>query len=354
MPKPAAAPDPHRSTLHACNTAAWDRPASKSPRWRSASLMTGSDVDAQLTVVRRALDAGVNWFDTAASYGLGQSEQSLGTALRRLDAASADVAGTDAAAVHVATKVRLLPEQLHHIGNAVRESLRQSLERLGLGRVTLLQLHNSVTARRGDEPTSITPADVLGPGGVLEAFARLRDAGTVAHFGLTGIGQPAALEEVVRSGFFQTMQVPYHLLNPSAGQLMPSSFRETSYGNIIAACAAQGMGVFAIRVLAGGALAGQEPSAHTLKTPFFPLELYQRDRRRAEQVVQQVLPQGLGLKEAAVRFALSHPAVTAALIGFGAPSHVDETLTCLDAGPLPPDVMSRLANAAGIWTDAVQ
>jgi aryl-alcohol dehydrogenase-like predicted oxidoreductase len=53
-----------------------------------SSLMTGSDVDAQLTVVRRALDAGVNWFDTAASYGLGQSEQSLGTALRRLDAAS--------------------------------------------------------------------------------------------------------------------------------------------------------------------------------------------------------------------------------------------------------------------------
>jgi aryl-alcohol dehydrogenase-like predicted oxidoreductase len=312
-----------------------------------SSLMTGSDADAQLAVVRRALEAGVNWFDTAPSYGLGRSEINLGTALRRLG-----VAGTDVA--HVATKVRLLPEQLGQIDHTVRASVCQSLERIGLARVTLLQLHNSVTACRGDEPTSITPADVLGPGGVLEGFARMRDAGTVEHFGLTGIGQPEALEEVVRSGLFQTMQVPYHLLNPSAGQLMPSSFREINYGNVIAACAAQGMGVFAIRVLAGGALAGQEPSAHTLKTPFFPLDLYQRDLRRAEQVVQHALPPGLGLKEAAVRFALSHPAVTAALIGFGAPGHVDEALTWLDAGPLPPDVMHRLANAAGIWTDAVQ
>src|SRR5207248_2350708 len=72
-------------------------------------------------------------------------------------------------------------------------------------------------------------------------------------------------------------------------------FAGTNYGNIIADCAEMQMGVFAIRVFAGGALLGQEPSAHTLKTPFFPLPLYERDRQRAG---------GADLKEAALRFVL--------------------------------------------------
>jgi len=75
------------------------------------------------------------------------------------------------------------------------------------------------------------------------------------------------------------------------------------------------MGVFAIRVFAGGALLGQEPSAHTLKTPFFPLDLYERDRRRAG---------GGDLKEAALRFVLDDDRVHAAIVGVGSPGHVDE------------------------------
>src|SRR5262249_19964776 len=147
--------------------------------------------------------------------------------------------------------------------------------RLRLPKVTLLQLHNSVTRKRDDEPTSITPGDVLGPGGVAEAFQQFRAEGLVDQVGITGIGQPAALTEVIRSGQFATMQTPYHLLNPSAGSTVGQEFAETNYGNIITPCAEQGMGVFAIRVLAGGALADNPPSPHTLKTPFFPPALYE-------------------------------------------------------------------------------
>ena len=60
---------------------------------------------------------------------------------------------------------------------------------LRLPSVTLLQLHNSITARRGDEPTSLAPQDVLGRRGVLEAFQKLRAEGLVRHLGLTAIGQ---------------------------------------------------------------------------------------------------------------------------------------------------------------------
>ena len=150
--------------------------------------------------------------------------------------------------------------------------------------VALLQLHNSITSLRGEEPTSVTPSDVLGKGGVLEAFRELQAEGSVQHIGLTGIGQAASLREVVTSGAFETMQVPYNLLNPSAGHLVPAGFTETNYGNIIADCGAQAMGVFAIRVFAGGALLGNPPSTHTLKTPFFPLALYERDRVRADSL----------------------------------------------------------------------
>src|SRR4029077_10254009 len=101
-------------------------------------------------------------------------------------------------------------------------SLEKSLDRLRLPRVTLLQLHNSITHERGDEPTSVTPQDVLGQGGVAEAFLQLQAEGLALHLGLTGIGQPAALTEIIRSGLFATMQTPYHLLNPSAGRLMDS------------------------------------------------------------------------------------------------------------------------------------
>src|SRR6185295_18370850 len=106
-------------------------------------------------------------------------------------------------------------EHLDDIGNAVRSSFTGSLERLGLDRVTLLQVHNSITAKRGDLATSIAPGDVLGKGGMLEAFQQLRQEGRVAHFGLTGLGDVVSLGAVMRSGAFATIQLPYNLLTPS-------------------------------------------------------------------------------------------------------------------------------------------
>jgi aryl-alcohol dehydrogenase-like predicted oxidoreductase len=290
-----------------------------------SSLMVGDDGDRQRAVVRRAVELGINWFDTAATYGAGQSERNLGRVFDELGIA---------AQVHVATKVRLMPDDLGDIRGAVRRSFEGSLERLQLQRVTLLQLHNSVTRQRGDEPTSVTPRDVLGSGGITEALEQLRAEGLIGHLGLTGIGDPTALKEVVRSGQFATIQVPYHLLNPSAGRSMPAGFAETNYGNIIAACSENQMGVLAIRVLAGGALANHPPGPHTLKTPFFPLELYQRDLRRAS-CLQTTLGADRQLPREAIRFALSHPSVSSALIGFAEPEQIDEAVASLtSAEPL--------------------
>ena len=286
--------------------------------------MTGEDRDLQERLVGRAIDAGINWFDTAAGYGDGQAESNLGAALKNLRTAHR---------VHVATKVRLMPEDLDDIVGSTRRSVAASLQRLELPRITLLQLHNSITSARGDEPTSIMPRDVLGDGGLCEAISQLRSEGLVEWAGLTGIGQPAALKQVIASGKFHAIQAPYNLANPSAGQDMTPDFPETNYGNLFAAADSAGMGVFVIRAYAGGALAGQAPSPHTYRTKYFPLDLYRRDETRAAELRRRGSPDR-DVTRLALQFALSHPSVTAAIIGFAEERHIDEALQSLEAGPL--------------------
>jgi aryl-alcohol dehydrogenase-like predicted oxidoreductase len=298
--------------------------------------MAEATPDEQCVTIRRALDVGVNWFDTAAGYGNGLSESSLGRVFAHLGLPEG---------AHIATKIRYPEEKLSDVRGYTRESVRASLARLGRRRVALLQLHNSITARRGDEPTSLTPEDVLGRGGVLDAFRELQGDGRVDFLGLTGIGQPEGLRAVVDSGAFDTIQVPFNALNPSAGYPVPAGFAETNYGNIIADCAAQRMGVFAIRVFAGGALVGRPPSAHTHRTPFFPLALYERDQRRATRLAELLGP-ARSLTGAALQFVLGHPHVAAAIIGFRGSGEIEDVTHWLASGPLPSALRASLLRAA--------
>jgi aryl-alcohol dehydrogenase-like predicted oxidoreductase len=329
-----------------------------------SALMTSAEKrDEQRRVVRRAIELGINWFDTAATYGEGRSEESLGRVLGEVsgsefrvpspapEKSKPETRNTELGTrnteletflpIHVATKVRIPPERTHDLRSYVLRSLEESLTRLRLPRVSLLQVHNSITRQRGNLPTSLSPEDVLGPGGVLDGMLELQKAGLVAHLGLTALGDPASLTDVLRSGQFATVQAPYNLLNPSAGRDMPADFRESNLGNLFATCQSLNVGVFAIRVYAGGALAGQPPSAHTLTTKFFPLDLYHRDEARAE-ALQKALPPGISLPEVALRFAIAHPGVASELVGFATPEQVEQAVAFAERGPLPKDEIERL------------
>jgi aryl-alcohol dehydrogenase-like predicted oxidoreductase len=282
-------------------------------------LMTGADADMQRDVLARALAVGINWIDTAPGYGDGRSEASLGRALADLSARER---------FHIATKVRLTQADLDDVEAAVRRSLRESFARLGLPAVTLLQLHNGIAARRGAIAAALTPDDVLRPGGVADAFARAQAEGVVRFVGLTGTGEPAALGAAIESGRFDTIQIPHHVLAPAEA-------------DVLGRCRARGMGVFAIRVFAGGALLGHEPSAHTLKTPYFPLALYETDRQRAAELEAE-LAEGLALKEVALRYALSGDVPQIALVGLACPKQVDEVAALADRGALADMWLERL------------
>jgi aryl-alcohol dehydrogenase-like predicted oxidoreductase len=148
------------------------------------------------------------------------------------------------------------------------------------------------------------------------------------------------MSEVIREGEFDTLQVPFNILNSSAGGVSPPADGETDYGNIIPECAAGGVGVFAIRVFAGGALVRQQPSAHTLRTPYFPLALFERDAQRAKRVAELFADQ-VSMPELAIRFALSHPGVSSAIIGFGSEEHIDLAATSNLALPLSDELLRQ-------------
>ena len=206
-------------------------------------LMTKGDPADQERAVARALDMGINYFDTASIYGSGTSEQNLGRVWARLMPKAA-----------VGTKFRLKDPDYARIGAAVRTSLEESLKRLGLPSVDLLQLHNRIgTATGGDV---ISPSHVLGE--VVPALQKARQDGLIRHFGITALGETGPLNEVVSSGAFDTAQVCYNALNPTSGASLGSGYPAQDYAGLLGAAGKAGMGTIGIRILAGGALSGSE------------------------------------------------------------------------------------------------
>jgi aryl-alcohol dehydrogenase-like predicted oxidoreductase len=299
----------------------------------NAVLMVKAPYEEQVKVVRRALDAGVNFFDTAFAYGLGKSEENLGRVLKELDASPV-----------ISTKIRLEADSVGDIKAATIRAIEAGLERLGRERVDFVQLHTRVTTERGMEKRfSLAPKDVLGSNGVIDGFKIMRERGKVGYFGFSGLGDPKALSELVDSGEFHGFQCYYNLLNPSAGHPVPPDFSALDYGQILDRAAAKGMGAFVIRVLAAGALTsdpstGGGGSGQTLS----PGSDYPMDLQRAEKVKAALSMDGKNLTQAAIRFGLMNPKVSTVLVGFSNTTHVDEAVACSGAPGLSEDQMAAV------------
>ena len=283
-----------------------------------------------------AMEAGINYFDTAPSYGNGQSEQNLGEVLRELRAN-----------VYVGTKVRVAPQELGDLRGAITRSVETSLRRMGRESVDLIQLHNRITRQRQAEDPSLTVQDVLGE--VVETFRELQSQGKVRYYGITALGDTAALHEVIDSGAFYTAQVCYNLLNPSAGQPVPAGFPSQDFGRLIDRARAQDMGCIGIRVLAAGALSGVEtrhPVAVPSVAPIGTGPDYQSDVRLA-QTLRFLTQDGhaADLIEAAIRFARSQAGLSTVLVGYSSVDHLEQALAAVERGALPAAAVARLAQA---------
>jgi aryl-alcohol dehydrogenase-like predicted oxidoreductase len=297
-------------------------------------LMVRGDPAEQERAMAVALDAGVNYFDTAAQYGSGKSEENLGRLLKKLKPASAIVG----------TKVGLPSSDFIRIADAVSRSLEGSLRRLGLERVDIFHLHNAITVAGGGE--QLSARQVLTE--VVPAFDRLRRQGKLRYLGFTAIGDTAALKEVIEARVFDSAQIVYNMLNPSAAVPVPEGYPAQDYARLFDHALAAGVGVVGIRVLAGGALSGsadRHPIAGPAPVPIGSAISYDLDLERARRLMPLVR-EGFAesLAEAATRFAISHPTMGTILVGMATPEQFEQALTAVRKGPLPQVALDRLAD----------
>jgi aryl-alcohol dehydrogenase-like predicted oxidoreductase len=299
-------------------------------------LMVRGAPEDQERAVARALEAGVNYFDTAAMYGNGESEKNLGRVLAKL---KPDVV--------VGTKVRIPSADLGRIGVAVAGSLEASLKRMGREQVDIFHLHNAITISGGGE--SLSAKTVLDE--VVPAFEKLRQQGKTRFFGITAVGDTPALHQVIDARAFDSAQVSYNMLNPSAGSVLPAGYPAQDYGVMFDHTQAAGVGVVGIRVLAGGALSGaaeRHPIASPPPDPIGSASNYTGDLQRARRLLPLVQQGHSGsLPEAAVRFAITHPAMGTILVGMATLAEFEQALTAVNMGPLSQAALDSLAAIQG-------
>lgn len=290
----------------------------------------GAAVD-QERAMARAIEAGINYFDTAAIYGNGESERNLGRALKAL---KADVV--------VGTKVRLVAEHRKDVAGAIVRGMEDSLKRMGRDHVDLFQLHNPLAAQDAGDKLAVDIAlEQVAP-----AMEKLKASGKTRFIGFSGVGEPAALLRAVDSKLFDTVQVVYNALNPSAGGPMPAGTPGLDYGRLLDKAMAADMGTIIIRALAGGALSGttdRHPLAMQDVPPIGSAPDFASDVARAKQLEPLVRDGVAGsLTELGERFVISHPAVSTMLVGYSTLDHLEAAIAAVEKGPLPEAALQRL------------
>src|SRR5580704_4527956 len=285
------------------------------------------DHDDAIRIIHRALDAGINFIDTADGYSAGESEQILGKAL----------AGGRRASVVLAVKFGPpLDKDPNHRGASRRwitEGVDGSLRRLGTDWIDLYQV---------GVPDPNTDIDET-----LGALSDLVRAGKIRYFGASKVPASQIVEAqwaADRRGHdhFRTEQPPYSMLT-----------RAIEY-DVLPACQRHGMGVMAYSPLAGGWLSGKYrkgqlvsgpgsaaraqrfPGAYDAANPANAAKLDAADALGA--LADET---GITLIQMAIAFATRHPAVTSAIIGPRTMEHLDGYLAA-DGIELSTDVLDRI------------
>jgi aryl-alcohol dehydrogenase-like predicted oxidoreductase len=261
-------------------------------------------------VIQKALESGINFFDTANVYSAGSSEEITGRALK-------DFAKRDE--VVLATKVHGAmgpgPNQRGLSRKAILHEIDASLRRLGTDYVDLYQIH------RFDPETPIEET--------LEALNDVVRSGKARYIGASSMyaWQFMKMLNLSKSrgwARFVSMQDHYNLM-----------YREEER-EMLGLCREEGIGVIPWSPLARGRLARPWGSAGTRreKTDAFAPKLYQASETADKQVVDRVeeisKKRGKPMSTVALAWLLSRQVVTAPIIGVTKPHHLDDALTALD------------------------
>ncbi|MEQ8193294.1 MAG: aldo/keto reductase [Rhodospirillales bacterium] len=294
-----------------------------------SGLYTGSDREAQRQLLRRALDGGINWIDTAFRYGKGKSEEALGILLKEMKEKP-----------YISTKVGIEPDELNDIPGAIERNLKASLKRLRRKSVDIYQLHNRIGSKV--DGRLIAVEHLLGKNGVAEGMRRMQEQGLCKFIGITALGETSAVHDVVRSGVFDTAQVYYNMLNPSAAHAMPPAWTGQNFDRLIEACREQDMGIIVIRAFAAGVLATDtRHGRESMITADTDLDM---ETKKAHAVFD-LLGNGNGSRaQTALRFALSNPYISCVDTGVADLDQLEQALGASVLGELPDEAFRALGS----------
>jgi aryl-alcohol dehydrogenase-like predicted oxidoreductase len=297
-------------------------------------MVRGEPADRERAIAR-AVELGINYLDTAPSYGRGESEKNLGVVLRALHPP-----------VIVGSKCRLGPADLADVPGAIARSVENSLTLLGRGRLDLFHLHNPIARVRSERRLAI--ADVLDL--VVPAVKKLQEQGKVRFFGVTALGETGALHRLLASGAVDTAQMCFNLLNPTLAHEVPAGFPAQDFDRLALLAREHGVGTIGIRVLAGGALSGEvtrHPIAIPSVDPIASGPDYATDAARARAFAPLVAEgYAASVVEAAFRFALTTDTLSTVLTGTSDLAQLEFAVAAAAKGPLPAAAMERLR---AIW-----
>jgi len=302
-------------------------------------LLIEQDDDTRRRAIDLALGAGINWIDTAASYGQGRSESALGWLLAERREA-----------VHVSTKFSVDTRHLADLPGQIERSLTESLERLRRDSVTLVHLHNPLGAVSAGRTIGVD--DVLGTRGVLDVLERLRAQGLFRHVGITALGETASILRVIESGRIDSAQVYYNLLNPSAGRALPAGWPVHDFGGVLAACERHGVAAMNIRVFSAGVIATDERTGR--ERPLTAGDTVESETEKARRIFD-TLGERFGTRaQTAIRFALAEPRLSCVIVGLAEIPHLEEALGGAARGPLDERALAEVdaVYAAGVGRDA--
>jgi aryl-alcohol dehydrogenase-like predicted oxidoreductase len=264
------------------------------------------DEDASREIIRQALEAGVNFFDTANIYSVGTSEEFTGRALR-------DMAKREE--IVLATKIYMPMREGPNSGGLSRKAILaeidNSLRRLETDYVDLYQIH------RWDYHTPIEET--------LEALSDVVAAGKARYIGASSmwawqLAKALGLQERHGWARFATMQDHYNLL-----------YREEER-EMLPLCASEGVGVIPWSPLARGRLARPwDAETARTETDEFGKNLYRdEDREIVDRVAEVAERLGTSSAQVATAWLLRNPVVTAPIVGITKPEHLQEAINAID------------------------
>ena len=259
------------------------------------------DDDEAVGAIRRAVELGVNWVDTAAVYGLGHSEELVAQALKSVP---------ESERPYVFTKCSLVWDGGGDISNvlekdSVKRECEESLRRLQTDVIDLYQIHWP------------RPDEYIEEG--WEALAELKDEGKVRHIGVSNF-DVSQMERIGEIAPVETLQPPYNMLNRGVEE------------EILPYCGENDIGVIVYSPMRSGLLTGKMTPERVANLPSddwrrnaqdFQEPRLSRNLELVELLEEIGADHGLSPGEVAIAWTLRHPAVTAAIVGGRRPDQVD-------------------------------